>query len=305
MEKSNMYYNEFQQLTVKHFICWAKKIHPNIVFYSGPNSNGRYVHLKTSLSFNLLDPTWINRIPKFHPEAYKLTSSQIMCLNFFEPLLGSNAYDSQMLLHVFLDEIQQQLNSFSSGLNANDELESYGYERNFLSSSIDLYIRTKEKYEYFCEIKYTEKEFGSFGGKKSDSQTYYDKMLEVFNSKFKDSYIERQNFTKQKNNVTYLEDFFGIENSINETKKKLDFNGQNLQYSNYQINRNVILANSDKKFTVFIYPFIREDITLELENYKEQKNVVLIDWKNLSQRFYESGIYSIHYKEFHNKYIWW
>lgn len=300
-----MYYNEFQQLTVKHFISWAKKAHQNIVFYSEPNSNGSYRHLVTPLSCNLLDPTWINTLSKSHPKAYKLTSSQIMCLNFFEPFLGSNTNDSKMLFHVFLNEIQQHLNSITSGLNANEEVEVYKYEQNFLSSSIDLYIRTKDKYEYFCEIKYTEKEFGSFGGEKSASQTYYDKMLEVFNSKFKDSYNKRQDYIKQKNNATYLEDFFGIEDPIKETKKKLDFKGQNPRYSNYQINRNVILANSDKKYTVFIYPFIREDITLELENYKDQKNVVLIDWKNLSERFYKSGIYSNHYKEFHDKYIWW
>lgn len=210
-----------------------------------------------------------------------------------------------MLFLEFLDEVQQQLNNITSNINANDEVEFYRYESNFLSSSIDLYIRTKDKYEYFCEIKYTEKEFGSFGGMKSNNQTYTEKMQEVFNSKFKDSYNKRQDYIKQKNNATYLEDFFGIEDPINETKKKLDFKGQNPQYSNYQINRNVILANSDKKYTVFIYPFIREDITLELENYKDQKNVVLIDWKNLSERFNKSGIYSNHYKEFHDKYIWW
>lgn len=306
--KSKMYYNEFQQLTVKHFINWAKTKPQNVVFYSGPNLNGSYIHLVTPLKCNLLDPSY--RILRPHLEAYKLTSSQVMCLNFFEPFLGLITSDTTLLFREFLNEIRKQLNDVSSSVDVNDVLESYEYERDFCSSSIDLYIKTIGGYEFFCEIKYTEKEFGSFKGE-AKNQTYVEKMLDVFNRKFKKSYDERQRFINETNHSGWLRDFFGIKDSESE-KKKISYdtsNLDNLKYSNYQINRNVILANSDKKFTLFIYPFIREDISLELDNYKNQKNVVLLDWKELSSRFIEASsekkVYCKYYTDFVEKYIWW
>ena len=131
---------------------------------------------------------------KKHMYAHHLNSSQMMCMNFFYPLMIEDRLD--IILKAINSKIKWgkpvALFEFNSPMEVGKAAELnkeklFGEPTNF-----DFFITTSNGYRVYFEIKYTEAEFGA-PEKKNNSypQKYYDK-FEVYKSLipscFKDEY---------------------------------------------------------------------------------------------------------------------
>jgi hypothetical protein len=105
-------------------------------------------------NFGLITPAKIN--PFFldghlHPLAHHLTSSQIMCYNFFRPLINKKGIPTPKLIELF-KFICPDLEWDESSI-ARFEYQEEGEGTNF-----DFILHTNS-IKIYCEIKYTEKDF--------------------------------------------------------------------------------------------------------------------------------------------------
>lgn len=91
-----------------------------------------------------------NRI-KMHSEAHHLNSSQVMCMNFFFPLMDSKLY-----------YILNLINSNEQWENPKGQFEKISDKDNQKrgATNFDFYIETDNGRKVYMEIKYTEDDFG-------------------------------------------------------------------------------------------------------------------------------------------------
>jgi hypothetical protein len=228
---------------------------------------------------------------KKHMYAHHLNSSQMMCMNFFYPLMIEDRLD--IILKAINSKIKWgkpvALFEFNSPMEVGKAAELnkeklFGEPTNF-----DFFITTSNGYRVYFEIKYTEAEFGAPEKKNSSyPQKYYDK-FEVYKSLipscFKDEY---------KANADYFLD-------------------------HYQLMRNLIHIQSSNDFVVFLVPdkdLVPENnqpIISAAEEIKDkvlishQDNCIVFGWNKLftcvEKKVKNNEKLNKYYAEFKKKYL--
>lgn len=216
---------------------------------------------------------------KKHMYAHHLNSSQMMCMNFFYPLMIEDRLD--IILKAINSKIKWgkpvALFEFNSPMEVGKAAELnkeklFGEPTNF-----DFFITTSNGYRVYFEIKYTEAEFGA-PEKKNNSypQKYYDK-FEVYKSLipscFKDEY---------KANADYFLD-------------------------HYQLMRNLIHLQSSNDFVVYLVPG-ENPIISEAEEIKNvlnslQDNCKVVKWEDIITVVENEALLKDYYAEFKKKYL--
>ena len=192
---------------------------------------------------------------KLHPDAHHMNSSQIMCYNFFRPLLSE--YDKNEKEYkpsdALVDLVGKIIDTPLENKNSSCKFEYI--QPNTDTTNFDFYLKCGDV-EVFFEIKYTEKEFAK---KKvtPDSELQYEKVYKPMISKaehiFKDKTISASDFLK-----------------------------------NFQLLRNAIRAIDNNKYVVFICPRAHDNLVNQYNKFKEQflspkgeEHVKLVTWESL------------------------
>ena len=211
---------------------------------------------------------------KLHPDAHNMNSSQIMCYNFFRPLLSE--YDKNEKEYkpsdALVDLVGKIIDTPLENKNSSCKFEYI--QPNTDTTNFDFYLKCGDV-EVFFEIKYTEKEFAK---KKitPESELQYEKVYKPMISKaehiFKDKVISASDFLK-----------------------------------NFQLLRNAIRAIDNNKYVVFICPRAHDNLVNQYNKFKEQflspkgeEHVKLVTWESLLTAAEEL---SINQGEFCKRYI--
>ena len=211
---------------------------------------------------------------KLHPDAHHMNSSQIMCYNFFRPLLKEyNKNKKDYKPSDELVDLEGKINDTPLE-NKNSSCKFEYIQPNTDTTNFDFYLKCSDV-EVFFEIKYTEKEFAK---KKvtPDSELQYEKVYKPMISKaehiFKDKTISASDFLK-----------------------------------NFQLLRNAIRAIDNNKYVVFICPRAHDNLVNQYNKFKEQflspkgeEHVKLVTWESLLTAAEEL---SINQGEFCKRYI--
>lgn len=192
---------------------------------------------------------------KLHPDAHHMNSSQIMCYNFFRPLLkeyNKNTKDYKPS-DALVDLVGKIMDTPLENKNSSCKFEYI--QPNTDTTNFDFYLKCGDV-EVFFEIKYTEKEFAK---KKitPESELQYEKVYKPMISKaehiFKDKTISASDFLK-----------------------------------NFQLLRNAIRAIDNNKYVVFICPRAHDNLVNQYNKFKEQflspkgeEHVKLVTWESL------------------------
>ena len=239
---------------------------------SNPNSTDRERIVNEYLL--LPDVPKIQGEIKLHPDAHHMNSSQIMCYNFFRPLLSE--YDKNEKEYkpsdALVDLVGKIIDTPLENKNSSCKFEYI--QPNTDTTNFDFYLKCGDV-EVFFEIKYTEKEFAK---KKvtPDSELQYEKVYKPMISKaehiFKDKVISASDFLK-----------------------------------NFQLLRNAIRAIDNNKYVVFICPRAHDNLVNQYNKFKEQflspkgeEHVKLVTWESLLTAAEEL---SINQGEFCKRYI--
>ena len=203
-----------------------------------------------------------------------MNSSQIMCYNFFRPLLSE--YDKNEKEYkpsdALVDLVGKIIDTPLENKNSSCKFEYI--QPNTDTTNFDFYLKCGDV-EVFFEIKYTEKEFAK---KKitPESELQYEKVYKPMISKaehiFKDKVISASDFLK-----------------------------------NFQLLRNAIRAIDNNKYVVFICPRAHDNLVNQYNKFKEQflspkgeEHVKLVTWESLLTAAEEL---SINQGEFCKRYI--
>ena len=239
---------------------------------SNPNSTDRERIVNEYLL--LPDVPKIQGEIKLHPDAHHMNSSQIMCYNFFRPLLKE--YNKNKKDYKPSDELVDLVGKIIDTPleNKNSSCKFEYIQPNTDTTNFDFYLKCSDV-EVFFEIKYTEKEFAK---KKvtPDSELQYEKVYKPMISKaehiFKDKTISASDFLK-----------------------------------NFQLLRNAIRAIDNNKYVVFICPRAHDNLVNQYNKFKEQflspkgeEHVKLVTWESLLTAAEEL---SINQGEFCKRYI--
>ena len=220
---------------------------------SNPNSTDRERIVNEYLL--LPDVPKIQGEIKLHPDAHHMNSSQIMCYNFFRPLLSE--YDKNEKEYkpsdALVDLVGKIIDTPLENKNSSCKFEYI--QPNTDTTNFDFYLKCSDV-EVFFEIKYTEKEFAK---KKitPESELQYEKVYKPMISKaehiFKDKTISASDFLK-----------------------------------NFQLLRNAIRAIDNNKYVVFICPRAHDNLVNQYNKFKEQflspkgeEHVKLVTWESL------------------------
>ena len=220
---------------------------------SNPNSTDRERIVNEYLL--LPDVPKIQGEIKLHPDAHHMNSSQIMCYNFFRPLLKE--YNKNKKDYKPSDELVDLVGKIIDTPleNKNSSCKFEYIQPNTDTTNFDFYLKCGDV-EVFFEIKYTEKEFAK---KKitPESELQYEKVYKPMISKaehiFKDKTISASDFLK-----------------------------------NFQLLRNAIRAIDNNKYVVFICPRAHDNLVNQYNKFKEQflspkgeEHVKLVTWESL------------------------
>lgn len=206
---------------------------------------------------------------KLHPCAHHLSSSQILCYNYFKTMMKGKHPTSELIK--FFSErgvkITQQ---------AVCEFEYGGYKLFPKEGTVyDFHIQD-EKTELFIEVKYCESAFGKLYGKSKNEDTYRIKFDEVYKKMIDNcSCIRNKDVISEK-------DFF----------------------NNYQLFRNILRVTDDSKYTVFIFPRGHRKLCHEYTQFKNKyiekhyvNNIIVIHWEDLMEGKESVDLYNKYFKK--------
>ena len=277
--RKQMIYKKFKQLVINNMPenpipgLWQQKGQPKTHIRGNPSTSEQKAELinKYSLLHNV--PSIDCNTIHLHQYAHHLNSSQIMCYNFFRPLVES--YDGKMykpkdsLLNLIGIEINQKIEP--NGAVCNFEYIDDSAE----NTNFDFYFK-KGDIEVFFEIKYTEREFSKKSSAK-DPHAQYEVIYKPMIEKTKELFI-------------------------GETISEQDFNNEY-----YQLARNSIRAISADKHVFFVCPKEHEGLINQFVEFsdkylteKGKERIKLITWEDLVQDAYRLGI---NIAEFANRYL--
>lgn len=198
-----------------------------------------------------------------HQYAHHMNSSQIMCYNFFRPLMegfdGEMYHAKESLVRLIGGEIGEDLEHHGG-------ICKFEYkDRSEENTNFDFYFREGE-IETFFEIKYTEEIFANSSSSSNPHEQYeevYKPMIEDAKDIFKGGTISEENL--------------------------------NTKY--YQLARNAMRATTKDKHVFFIIPQEREDLKSQFEQFSAEclteegkRRVALIYWENLVENARNIGI---------------
>jgi hypothetical protein len=274
-----MNYKEFNQLVINNMPenpipgLWQQKGQLRTHILGNPSTSEQKAELINKYSLLPNVPSIDCNTIHLHQYAHHLNSSQIMCYNFFRPLIES--YDGKMykpkdsLLNLIGMEIDQEIEPHGAVCNF-EYIDDSAENTNF-----GFYFK-KEDVEVFFEIKYTEREFSQKSSAKDPHAQYesiYKPMIENTKELF-----------------------------IGETISEQDFNNEY-----YQLARNSIRATSADKHVFFVCPKEHEELINQFVEFsdkylteKGKERIKLITWEDLVQDAYRLGI---NVNEFANRYL--
>lgn len=225
--------------------------------------------------YNLLGGISLDLMPvdKLHMYAHHLNSSQILCYNFFRPMLDKNGHPSEEL-KILVGEKITPITSDASCQFEYDDYERYTTE----GTEFDFHIEDTCAEIYF-EIKYTEDMFGDVKPIKTEE-------------KFDKRHIEKFNtiYAEMINECTCLK------KNVNITKEEF--------FKNYQLFRNVIRITDKKSFSVFVFPKKHLKLRQSFEEFKDRyiskdycDNVKALYWEDLVSKETHPDLYEKYFME--------
>lgn len=180
----------------------------------GIDDDGKYLHEGKEYRFGYILPIGSelkNVIPyrsyvaqsildgiDLHRYYHHLNSSQIMCINFFYPLMKEELL--QHILTILDIPGEVEINEFEKA----SELEGSNYRK----TKFDFYIKTKDGKNIYFEIKYTENGFG----KAENDLEHQKKFTDVYEPKLRQTEVINSEF---KSRETFFENYQIIRNVIN------------------------------------------------------------------------------------------
>lgn len=271
-----MKYSEFKQKVLIHMMdvvehmsekpepgLWQGKGEPKVYILGNPNSSKERAEFVNKYA---LLPR-VNQIDyksfHLHQYAHHLNSSQIMCYNFFRPLMdefnGKMYKPKEGLAKLVGKEIGENIGSYEAACNfeyVDDSKEN---------TNFDFYFK-KGEIEVFFEIKYTEEVFAKASSSSNPHEQYeqvYKPMIDEAKGIFKGGTISEELF--------------------------------NTKY--YQLGRNAIRATTKNKHVFFVCSKEREDLIKQFEQFTEEclteegkLRVRLIYWEELVKEVQSLGI---------------
>ncbi|MBR5399141.1 MAG: hypothetical protein IK103_05025 [Bacteroidales bacterium] len=225
---------------------------------------------------------------KVHQYARHLNSSQVMCYNFFRPmiLVDSNKPKYGSPKDLLIRFVNEKIHvSISKDALCYFEYEDIDTRKQFKSytnnkgrgekSQFDFYIKDGVT-ELFFEIKYTESSFGKWpsDNNKISGQSIINHCSYIQNG-YKSWLRDSQYFTEDcKNKIL----------SFKESEFSYPQNPFNAQY---QLFRNALRAR-DSSYSIFIFPAANPDIKREFEVFKKnlwdnQQHIIGLTWEDLKQ----------------------
>lgn len=274
-----MNYKEFKKIVVNNMPnnpvpgLWQGKGRPRNHILGNPSSPEEQAELINK--YSLLPgvaPVNCKNI-HLHQYAHHLNSSQIMCYNFFRPMMdgfdGTMYHPKNSLLQLLGKEVDANLEAENAVCNF-EYIDDSKENTNF-----DFYFRNCQT-EIFFEIKFTEEWFAKTSSSKNPHLQYesvYKPMIEKAKDIFKDGIINENDF--------------------------------NTKY--YQLARNAIRAISPDKHVFFICPRSNENLLIQFNQFSNEcltdegrNRIRLLTWDDLVHDAYHLGI---NVADFNNRYL--
>lgn len=225
---------------------------------------------------------------KYHMYAHHLNSSQMMCYNFFAPLLADDE-GKKILLEVLREETSF---IFADGANITSSKFEHEPDKEE-ATNFDLYLELSSRENIYFEIKYTEPEFGGINPDKDKPTKYEDKWDNVY----------REHLQKS----LYFKHLIPYDNDEEDTKQK-----RQQFYSHYQINRNLSYIRNETDYCILLFPFDSDNLTkqttavLGAKESTKYPNATTVDWKAICTKCIaatEGTRFNKHYLAFFEKYL--
>lgn len=217
---------------------------------------------KKVVEFNLLPGVYFDMLKKekLHSMAHYLTSSQIVCYNFFRPLLDKTGHPTEKLISMLKSK------GIKLSENAIGEFEynapEYGRDGRKEQTEFDFHlIDNTTGVEVFFEIKYTESEFGKWGRYSSEDN---------FNNFYRDMFAT----------------CYAVDSSIPTLE---EFKEQ------FQLFRNGLRVRRDNQYSIIVFPEANEKVKNEYIKFKSRithpENVFAWTWEELTKDEHDSEFY--------------
>lgn len=222
---------------------------------------------KKVVLYNLLDgvkPDMLKK-EKLHSMAHYLTSSQIVCYNYFRPLLDDAGHPNDK----FLGMLKTKGIILSSAAIGEFEYNApeYGKDGRREHTEFDFHLfDSTTGTEVFFEIKYTEQNFGKWG-----------------------------KYSSEKNFDNFYRDLFSMSYALRPDIPSLD------AFSNsFQLYRNALRVRRSNQYSIFVFPKANTGVYNE---YMEFKKKVIEKESNVFAWTWEELIDNDHDTEFYHKYF--
>ena len=223
---------------------------------------------------------------KPHPCAHHMNSSQVVCYEFFRPMMTVDAnnynfgYDGKRLVELVKETIGV---SISEGAKCFFEYEDKDTRERFKTLSKDnpkgeksqFYFFIEDgKTEIFFEIKYTEQSFGGWTRTKKTSQKSINNHC---------AYVEKGYKLMLLNSPFITQDFKDEMLSIKDS----EFSNPKISFNKYyQLFRNALKADNTK-YSIFIFPAANPGPQKEFDDFnkylvKDQNHIIILYWECLT-----------------------
>ena len=242
------------------------------------NGNKRYPYIldnrdKTLLNFlpgfrEALRNHIVSSKIKLHTDAHHLNSSQIMCMNFFFPLMQEKK----------LSYVLNLLDEHGDWLEPTGQFEKIseidGGQRG--ATNFDFYIESSNREKAYFEIKYTEGDFGTA----KDDKRHNDKWEHIYKALIENSPILKK---EKVDKDTFFKNYQLLRNMVHIKDAKTD-------YVVFLVPMETLYERAEK--------FINEVVKSEALNH-----VRVISWKQAFDAVKNDPQLADHYAEFEKKYL--
>lgn len=286
-----MTYEQFSQKVIKHlgrYNRWEKGTwrgveYDHIVEIPGKS---KLDTIREIMRNDGLTEQELDLFTKPHRDAHHLNSSQVLCYEFFRPMMtvGNPGVKCGQANKRLVDFVKEALGVIiTENAVCQFEYEDKTTQKNFKQfvqgkgngekSSFDFHIQDGNMEIYF-EIKFTEPSFGGWTKNKKTS----DKAIENHCAYIQEGYkpmLEKSLYFKKE-----------CKNDIEAIKKAEFSDPHQLFNKHYQLFRNALKADANT-YTVFIYPNANPGPQHEFEDFKKsylvdgQNHIIALRWEDL------------------------
>ena len=221
---------------------------------------------KEVIKKNLLKGVKADMLSNTHTDAHHLNSSQILCYNFFRPLIDKNSGATQKLVDCLLEQGISIEKGAKCAFEYTDDRDKMEKKRD-KPTEFDFHIIGSDV-EVFFEIKYTENSFGS---------------------------AEKNDNHKEKYELIY-KPLLKNAPCLNHTPGFEEF------AKFYQLYRNAVRITNKKKYLVLLYPEENESVEKQAKEFVEnkvkpeyQENIKRVYWKKIVEE--NSELYKKYFAE--------